>query len=268
MADVTGLLSWFINFRNPIEIWKNEPTFLLCEIVYLLMAAMTLKHGEIFNKILSAEGSLFCGPSELSFWTPVDVPWAAMLKTMSLKISKELKNLNAIEEIVRSENADLPLKQIYIYFSQKPMEQVGVTFPIFLALLTQLWFFNIQLWIMVAVTSFYGLPYVFMAWPLSVCPILYLTLTIFGMHSRLWFLLKRGFHYISSFSVSILFGIIKIRTSVCMKIAWIQIRNGHRIAMKLKRFILNPSCYTVDLPKVELSNSLRVLLTLSLFSAE
>ncbi|XP_031574568.1 uncharacterized protein LOC116308317 [Actinia tenebrosa] len=44
MADASGFLSWFISFRNPIEIWKNEPTFLLCEIVYLLMAAMTLKH--------------------------------------------------------------------------------------------------------------------------------------------------------------------------------------------------------------------------------
>ncbi|XP_001636002.2 uncharacterized protein LOC5515900 isoform X2 [Nematostella vectensis] len=43
-VDVSAFVKWFVTFRNPQEIWREEPTFLMCEIVFLLIAAMTFRH--------------------------------------------------------------------------------------------------------------------------------------------------------------------------------------------------------------------------------
>lgn len=34
-----------VSFRNPMEVWEDNPTFLLCEIVGVFWALLTLRHG-------------------------------------------------------------------------------------------------------------------------------------------------------------------------------------------------------------------------------
>ena len=35
-----------ISFRSPLEIWAENPTFLLAEVMFFTWAALTMKHGE------------------------------------------------------------------------------------------------------------------------------------------------------------------------------------------------------------------------------
>ena len=41
-ADVWG--TWLISFRNPIDILRNEPTFLVCELLFYMLAYLTFRH--------------------------------------------------------------------------------------------------------------------------------------------------------------------------------------------------------------------------------
>ena len=36
-----------VSFRNPMEVWEENPTFLLCEIVGVFWALLTLRHGTL-----------------------------------------------------------------------------------------------------------------------------------------------------------------------------------------------------------------------------
>jgi len=36
-----------VSFRNPMEVWEDNPTFLLCEVVGVFWALLTLRHGTL-----------------------------------------------------------------------------------------------------------------------------------------------------------------------------------------------------------------------------
>ena len=38
-------MEWFVQFRDPTDIWKKHPSFLICEIMFYVIALLTLKHG-------------------------------------------------------------------------------------------------------------------------------------------------------------------------------------------------------------------------------
>ena len=40
----TGSMAWLVTFRNPLEIIRDEPTFLLCEIEMYMLALLTFLH--------------------------------------------------------------------------------------------------------------------------------------------------------------------------------------------------------------------------------
>ena len=44
-TSVQDWLSWLVRFNDPspMEMWKNQPTFLLVNVLYLFMALMALK---------------------------------------------------------------------------------------------------------------------------------------------------------------------------------------------------------------------------------
>lgn len=37
---------WFVSFRNPLEIWAENPTFLMLEVVTCVWACLLYKHGK------------------------------------------------------------------------------------------------------------------------------------------------------------------------------------------------------------------------------
>lgn len=41
-------MEWYVKFRDPKEIWKNHPSFLMCEIMYFTLAFLTFVHGKYY----------------------------------------------------------------------------------------------------------------------------------------------------------------------------------------------------------------------------
>ncbi len=37
---------WLVSFRSPVEIWSDNPTYLVCEILFYVWTYLTLRHGE------------------------------------------------------------------------------------------------------------------------------------------------------------------------------------------------------------------------------
>lgn len=35
-----------VTFRNPLEIWEENPSFLLCEIIFLTWGLVSFRHGK------------------------------------------------------------------------------------------------------------------------------------------------------------------------------------------------------------------------------
>ena len=50
---------WLVSFRSPLEIWAENPTFLMLEIVTYVWAFLIYKHGILDYMLAAAEAAFF-----------------------------------------------------------------------------------------------------------------------------------------------------------------------------------------------------------------
>ena len=49
-----------VTFRNPMEIWAENPSFLLCEIIFVTWALVTFRHGKYCVLLVNNNIAHYC----------------------------------------------------------------------------------------------------------------------------------------------------------------------------------------------------------------